>query len=50
MADVLSHQIVAGDGDQMSFSYKPQAMENARHAQGRHGGFARARVARERHV
>ena len=49
VADVLAHQVVAGDRHQVPFAHITQAVQDLRHAQ-RHRGLARARVARKAHV
>ena len=47
--DVLAHQVVARDRDQVPFAHVPQAMQDGGHAPG-HGGLARAWPAGEAHM
>jgi len=46
VADVLADEVVAGDGDQVSFPDEAQAMQDAGHAQGDRR-LAGARIARD---
>ena len=49
VADVLTHQIVAGGGHHVALAHVTEAVEDLRHPLG-HRGLAGARVAGERHV
>jgi len=49
VADVLSDQVVAGDGDQVPLSNVAEAVQDLRHAH-RHRRLAGARVAGKAHV
>ena len=49
MADVLTHQVIAGGGDHMALAHIAEAMQDFRHPLG-HRGLTGARPAGERHV
>ena len=49
MADILAHQIVAGDGDEMAFADIAEPVKDRGHAQ-RDGGLAGSRIAGEAHM